>query len=389
MISAGQQLNSVTDYILTAKTPYIHFQYSQTGATLRATEVKPKLDKFLKTHAIDELKPHFFIKDTQALNYKMSFFDLGKVKNANLQITGFKFYFANTGLGKGSTKAKDFVFRDVKMRIICPNAELRAIIDKYVKAFFVLHNFGARQSKGFGGFLIEGTSENEIKSAFGMVNTINFSFTTGQNSNISELFGKAATVYSVMKSGNRKAGGFILKHYFEGVRNDKAFMREQVLESPSLPHEGYAFVRAILGLADHYAFNDKYFKGTITVLHYEGTTYESDGWSVPISSIKADKGIKRFRSPVTIKFFDNRVVFMLANDDDVYEPLLGQPFFVLTEAQKNDLAAAKNAEAVAELLRTSACIKTPDQFDRKDFVNSFVEYFNQNRQSGITLVGGI
>lgn len=34
-------------YTLEQQTPLIHFQYDQPGATLRATEVKPKLDKFI------------------------------------------------------------------------------------------------------------------------------------------------------------------------------------------------------------------------------------------------------------------------------------------------------------------------------------------------------
>ena len=36
-------------YRLAAQTPMIHFQWNQQGATLRASEVKPKLDKFLIT----------------------------------------------------------------------------------------------------------------------------------------------------------------------------------------------------------------------------------------------------------------------------------------------------------------------------------------------------
>lgn len=32
---------------LEAQSPMIHFQYDQAGATLRASEVKPKLDRFL------------------------------------------------------------------------------------------------------------------------------------------------------------------------------------------------------------------------------------------------------------------------------------------------------------------------------------------------------
>ena len=34
-------------FILKQHTPLIHFQHDQDGATLRATEVKPKLDRFL------------------------------------------------------------------------------------------------------------------------------------------------------------------------------------------------------------------------------------------------------------------------------------------------------------------------------------------------------
>ncbi len=34
-------------------TPIIHFRYDQTGATLRATELKPKLDKFVLFSQVD------------------------------------------------------------------------------------------------------------------------------------------------------------------------------------------------------------------------------------------------------------------------------------------------------------------------------------------------
>jgi len=35
------------EFTLKQHTPLIHFQSNQKGATLRATELKPKLDKFL------------------------------------------------------------------------------------------------------------------------------------------------------------------------------------------------------------------------------------------------------------------------------------------------------------------------------------------------------
>lgn len=40
-------------------TPIIHFQWEQKGATLRATELKPKLDLFLKGKNFSTLKKYF------------------------------------------------------------------------------------------------------------------------------------------------------------------------------------------------------------------------------------------------------------------------------------------------------------------------------------------
>ncbi|MEG1106971.1 MAG: hypothetical protein RSE20_09570, partial [Eubacterium sp.] len=63
---------------LTQITPLIHFQSEEPGACLRASEVKPKLDRFI----INELKrsnvkiiPSFYIDEanSEALDYKMRF----------------------------------------------------------------------------------------------------------------------------------------------------------------------------------------------------------------------------------------------------------------------------------------------------------------------------
>ena len=69
---------------LEAQSPMIHFQNRQPGATIRATEVKPKLDRFIlrglqKTTGKDirELRGDseyggiFTDKDHEALNYRM------------------------------------------------------------------------------------------------------------------------------------------------------------------------------------------------------------------------------------------------------------------------------------------------------------------------------
>ena len=66
------------EFTLKQHTPLIHFQHDQTGATLRATEVKPKLDKYIieEFGGIDKLRlknPEWLIGDGKhsALDYKI------------------------------------------------------------------------------------------------------------------------------------------------------------------------------------------------------------------------------------------------------------------------------------------------------------------------------
>ena len=61
------------EFTLKQHTPIIHFQSDQSGATLRATELKPKLDRFLKKYAFNGEFPEEFLipKQDEALDYKV------------------------------------------------------------------------------------------------------------------------------------------------------------------------------------------------------------------------------------------------------------------------------------------------------------------------------
>ena len=48
-------------------TPLIHFQHDKEGATLRATEVKPRLDRLLKERLGDTVKPEWVQKEEGGL----------------------------------------------------------------------------------------------------------------------------------------------------------------------------------------------------------------------------------------------------------------------------------------------------------------------------------
>ena len=63
------------EFTLKQHTPIIHFQSDQVGATLRATELKPKFDRFLINYVFKNDKKQYqeylIDKDKNALNYKV------------------------------------------------------------------------------------------------------------------------------------------------------------------------------------------------------------------------------------------------------------------------------------------------------------------------------
>ena len=64
------------EFTLKQHTPIIHFQHDQDGATLRATEVKPKLDRFiiekLEKSGVNNIETGWFNNiEKKSLDYQM------------------------------------------------------------------------------------------------------------------------------------------------------------------------------------------------------------------------------------------------------------------------------------------------------------------------------
>lgn len=141
-------------------TPIIHFQHDQAGATLRAPEVKPKLDKYLIEHAFDSdaLKYARFLvggaKAThKALDYKLAIKSAGHryevIRKGNRDTPMF---FANMG---SEYKERGLVWNnDISLCIHCFHSELRDLIDSHIGRFIASTNFGMRSTKGFGSFTL-------------------------------------------------------------------------------------------------------------------------------------------------------------------------------------------------------------------------------------------
>jgi hypothetical protein len=172
-------------FVLRQHTPIIHFQHYLDGATLRATEVKPLLDKFLIEELGAEVCKKWIIphsasqKDFKALAYKLRFEVVGesvsediekpyKDKLGNDKTHPYPNFFGNMGKDyKDENLLKKFEYNpQVKGSIKSMHTDLiekLADLDLLTK-FFASYNFGTRKDKGFGSFMIDGiTSMNYDK----------------------------------------------------------------------------------------------------------------------------------------------------------------------------------------------------------------------------------
>ncbi|MCD7837715.1 MAG: hypothetical protein LUG65_02235, partial [Clostridiales bacterium] len=188
------------EFTIRQVTPIIHFQFDEAGATLRATELKPKLDRFLcgryraeqgktvpKAWQIVDAPGNDGRSGYYHLNYKAQVFVNGTPEIIPENHTYLKFnrktgqeiekvdrhfpmYFGNMGnddakapkeSGENKRGDKHGVFcpEGLTLKITCLISDkarreaLLTFIGDNLELFFLTHNFGTRQTKGYGGFL--------------------------------------------------------------------------------------------------------------------------------------------------------------------------------------------------------------------------------------------
>ena len=218
-------------FTLRQHTPMIHFQHDQDGATLRATEVKPKLDRFIvekigSQHPVAETTPydagvvyaktHKWLigegKNGIALDYQMRIMVL-EAPQATTILKGVQFpcFFANMG-DDYSENPKKFVFHkeNLILQINCFHTELKQLIEESFSAFIAQTNFGMRQSKGFGCFTVLGQRIDNAVSCFTIDKT--------NDNNSKELFKAIDMFYKSIRGGVRNYdGGPPAKFYFKSL----------------------------------------------------------------------------------------------------------------------------------------------------------------------------
>lgn len=280
-------------------TPLIHFEHDVDGATLRATELKPKLDKFLTENVfkwnyekfeeflIGDKKKYKKYKDEKnklnpAFDYKVKINVKKDVKRdekiKDFDINNFKLYFGNMG----DEKNKEFSFyENIEIEFFSFKSGIIEKIKEILPKFFFVTNFGTRQGKGFGSFFINYKIDiAELEKDY------DYKLETNSK-NVLDVFKEIDREYKKIRNGGKYAPK--IQEYFErlGINWEKIKINQELISKKPKNTKAY-LVKDLLGLST----NEDWKKNGI--LNKEN-----------VQKVKSDKNleekIERFQSPIFFK----------------------------------------------------------------------------------------
>lgn len=366
-------------------TPIIHFQHDQAGATLRATEVKPKLDRFILTKFGDGIyedgvkmakNDNLLVGKGEhpALDFKIRVKD---VTNLEKQvINGYPCYFAN--MGDGANKNL-MMANKLNIDVFSFHSSLIEKIDKHFESFLLETNFGSRQSKGFGSFTLMKDQKLNILDCFDYHFKLKVDEKThSQNDSIllkgggslsdeekqiMRLFGQIDIFYKSLRSGiNRKGREGVAKFYIKPaifhyakdvlrVQWDKKSIKECYLEDDlekQIEEHNHPDILTYSSQKNHHHLLLKDMFGLSS----------DENWRWYQANLKkSHSSIERFKSPITFKpirtgnseFFVGIKTSIIPND-------------YLDEVFNIEFGRIKNLT-----------LKTPKSFDWRDFFDYVIK----------------
>ncbi len=365
-----EKYNFQRTYTLLAQSPLIHFQWNLLGAALRATEVKPKLDRYIIKRYIKQYgKPvpgKWRNKQSPtALNYKLRIVadgvpettllgNISKNKAKTLEEKDYAFegcpydiFYGNTG----DVSEKRGVTVDMKLTVDCFITELREYIDSVIGDFFIVTNFGTMQGKGFGSYIVDGKKKdpNHICQTLIAEYQANacYRFKASKSP-----FKQIKCLYSLMKTGvnqnytkppaYRRSILFDYMHE-QGFGNEKAWLKQKHI-APALGKnvdqndEKSRYVRALFGIGEEIEFKNS-------------LKDANDKVSVKIKD--SEEKIERLNSPVFFKVINNIVYYI---GMPINEEIYGKTFIFSSNMGRGEISVPRKEDLP------------------EDFINDFMHY---------------
>lgn len=403
------------EFTLKQHTPLIHFQWDQEGATLRATEVKPKLDKFIKSifKAKGEKIPTNWMvgkstrnndNDSFSLDYKLRIEAYGNKqeyaisslppsrkkddkraedlldKASSIYLNETQYFADNQYIDKPleySKIRKGILYEGATITLFSFVPELLDCIKDHFPKFIVSQNFGTRQTKGFGCFSIKGRTDQQIIQDLKEVPEITGIFQKLSNHSFDSKLKEISKGYAILKRGNSypKYQKAKLWEYLCSTKDVKWEKRKIKLhiksQNPKLfdelkcenninriddcgtkQDENFYYIRALLGLAEQYEFVKSDFRRLKVKIKD----------SLQDDPNEKDKAIDRFRSPIRYYITDTSI-FLLT---EKINPLLQE--YADSQGIKRDREFTFTIDELRN--NKSFNLKVPKTFDLPGFINS-------------------
>lgn len=339
-------------------TPLIHFQSKQSGAILRVTELKPRMDSFIREE-LQNINISIYneyselIKSEKFTDYKMKvvcsqsetlcIYNQLSEKEYNDLIKNNKNFIKNTAY---FGKYKGMKYEDITLEIFSFNENICNLIKKCLDYILIYENFGSRKSKGFGSFTTKGIDTNKFEEILKMSKCKIYKYNKDkkdnelyENTELSNIY----TSYRALKTGENFNGKYkesllyseIMK--IKNIESEKLMIKECLMDKyqdkfnelkcPEVKvkykdNNNYRLFRAMLGFADHYDFVvDKNKSFSFKIKH------------------KADKGkIERFSSPLYFKVFKNEIYLMIKEiPEDMFNRKFNIEFWEVVRKNKTSI----------------------------------------------------
>lgn len=298
-------------FTLRQETPIIHFLHDQPGATLRATELKPKLDKWIIKRQSNPPQNWISKKENNhtSLDYKISIRPTGRQHNVELQIkekydpqsrknkletTAFPHLLGNMGGKEHREDLKNLVlFEGAEVIVRTWHSDLLEVLKTQLPALLVNDNFGNRSGKGFGSFVC--TSVDGVSVSVRPALRYCFDWSTQEGNPFQQqkdIFSAINWFYKCLRSGiNQVNRSGETEFYFKsllfafaekkGERWDKYNIKNHFFEGGQLPENPVDY-RDWLGLSTEEMWGRKYN-------------------NQKVNKSAEDSGIDRFSSPILFK----------------------------------------------------------------------------------------
>ncbi len=372
------------EFILKQHTPIIHFKGKENGATLRETDLKSYITKFIKNELLVIDRQLYDEYHTLINNENIFPEDSGSnVYSLNIIQRGTKDFKNNDGTKKlGSYFGENpsvMYDNDLIIKIFSRIKGVALFIKKILLYVTTYYSFGTRRNKGFGSYFKKDISQENIENILLLKYPILFKFTANQP--LKSIKDK----YMLIKGGINYRDRQQTKHYKKSeffkffcknnIRWEKRKIKQTIQsEFPEIFNTfsydfndaesnrildceieneplNFKFIRALLGLAELFSYttNDRNIKYIVSV---------SDTLNQ----------IQRFKSPISFKVYEN-TVYVLPEEI---------PTIMFDRNFTFDLKK-KNGENPAQLVNDGEgfmTIDTPEQVGEENIIVSFLRTQN-------------